>query len=56
MNSWRKWYATYKESNLIRVYCTPAPESIAAKSAVEFGERRGLQAVQLRAANTLKRG
>ena len=53
---WRRWYATYKDSNLIRVYPARVAESTAAKSAVAFGERHGLEAVQLRAADTLKRG
>lgn len=54
--SWRKWYATYKGSNLIRVYPRRVAESTAARSAVSFGEQHGLEAVQLRAADTLKRG
>jgi hypothetical protein len=55
-NAWRRWYATYKASNLIKVYPTRVAESAAARNAVSFGEQHGLEAVQLRAADTLKRG
>ena len=54
-SSWRKWYATYNESNLIKVYPTPQPESSCARNAVDFGEARGLVAKQLRAADTLQK-
>lgn len=53
--SWRKWYVTYKGSKIIKVFPIPQPESDCAREAVAYGERMGLKAIQIRAADTIKR-